>query len=187
MSFENRIIGICKNCVHYWNNGKEEACDIHGWDLNRQKCPDFSDHYKPINQARQKIYVITAGEYSDYHICAVTTDPERAEQLRRHYYDEGYNGAEIEEFIDGDPDAGVCVDLRPIWNVWREVRNVWHACIEEYINMPFQNEFELTDPKYICSNTSTAFRAKVDVEDKEHALKIAQDKFAKMMAEELGL
>ena len=133
----------------------------------------------------QKIYVITAGEYSNYHICAVTTDPERAEQLRKRYYH--YDETYIEEYIDGDPDAGVCMDLRPIWNVWREVRNVWHACIEEYINMPFQNEFELTDPKYICSNTSTAFRAKVDAPDKEHALKIAQDKFAKVMAEELGL
>lgn len=135
----------------------------------------------------QKIYVITAGEYSDYHICAVTTDPDRAEKLRKHYYSEGYEGAEIEEFIDGDPEAGDCKNLRPVWNVWMEAQRVWHAAVEKYTNGQRRNEFELVNPKYICCNTSTVFRAKIDVETKEQALKIAQDKFAKMMAEDLGL
>jgi len=31
----------------------------------------------------KKIYVITCGEYSDYQVCAATTDPERAEDMRR--------------------------------------------------------------------------------------------------------
>lgn len=37
-----------------------------------------------------KVYVITAGVYSDYHICAVTTHPESAENLRLRYSDDRY-------------------------------------------------------------------------------------------------
>ena len=32
-----------------------------------------------------KVYVITSGEYSDYHICAVTLDPKRAEKMKKFY------------------------------------------------------------------------------------------------------
>ena len=30
-----------------------------------------------------KAYIITKGEYSDYHICAVTLDKDKAEQLKK--------------------------------------------------------------------------------------------------------
>lgn len=135
----------------------------------------------------QKIYVITAGEYSDYHVCAVTTDRERAEQLRKRYFRESYDGAEIEEFIDGDPEAGECKDLRPIWNAYLNAKKEWTIYTEKYINGDFTNRFELVDPKYITGLSSTIFRADVDAPDEEHALKIAQDKYAKLIAEEIGL
>lgn len=48
-----------------------------------------------------EIYAITKGEYSDYHICALTVDKEKAEALRKMCSDR--NGeAEIETYIDGD-------------------------------------------------------------------------------------
>ena len=31
------------------------------------------------------VYVITKGQYSDYHICAVTMDKDRAERMRKLY------------------------------------------------------------------------------------------------------
>lgn len=45
-----------------------------------------------------KIYVITAGEYSDYHICAVTDDPVSAENLRAFYTTGTYSQATIETY-----------------------------------------------------------------------------------------
>lgn len=36
-----------------------------------------------------KVYVITQGSYSDYHICAVTLDNKEAERLKKIYNDPG--------------------------------------------------------------------------------------------------
>lgn len=44
-----------------------------------------------------KVYVITCGEYSDYHICSVTLDKEQAELLKVRYSDE-CDEAYIEEY-----------------------------------------------------------------------------------------
>ena len=52
----------------------------------------------------QTIYVITKGSYSDYHICAATTDEKRAERLRDLFYNDGSmypDDVYIEEFRDG--------------------------------------------------------------------------------------
>ena len=49
-----------------------------------------------------KIYVITAGSYSCYGIYGVTTDPERAEDMRRKVDAWNHeNSASIEEYEDG--------------------------------------------------------------------------------------
>lgn len=48
-----------------------------------------------------KIYVITKGEYSAYHICAATTDKDRAEMLKRMAStDDLYGEARVEEVDD---------------------------------------------------------------------------------------
>lgn len=48
-----------------------------------------------------KIYVITVGDYSDYHICAVALSKEKAEDLRERYSDK-WNEAQIEEYDTDD-------------------------------------------------------------------------------------
>lgn len=48
-----------------------------------------------------KVYVITKGEYSDYHICAVATDYEKACILQKKFSAK-YGPAEIEEFDTED-------------------------------------------------------------------------------------
>lgn len=48
-----------------------------------------------------KIYAITKGTYSDYHICALTVNKEKAEHLKKLYTDE-YDEAFIEIFEDGE-------------------------------------------------------------------------------------
>ena len=41
-------INDCVKCRNYWNNGKEEDCNVRGWDIVRENCPDFSDISKPL-------------------------------------------------------------------------------------------------------------------------------------------
>lgn len=48
------------------------------------------------------IYVIIKGSCSDYHICAVATNKERAEELRR-MYSSRHDNAGIEEFEENVP------------------------------------------------------------------------------------
>ena len=50
---------------------------------------------------QMKIYVITKGEYSEYHICAVATDYEKACILQKKFSAK-YDTAEIEEFDTED-------------------------------------------------------------------------------------
>lgn len=49
-----------------------------------------------------KIYIITQGSYSDYHICAATTDKDKAEMLKKLYTEKNSSvPPEIEEYDDG--------------------------------------------------------------------------------------
>lgn len=48
-----------------------------------------------------KIYAVTKGEYSDYHICALTTSAEKAEHLQK-LFNEKYDEAKIETYEDGE-------------------------------------------------------------------------------------
>lgn len=48
-----------------------------------------------------KIYAITKGTYSDYHICALTLDKEKAGRLKKVYSD-SWGEAIIEVFEDGE-------------------------------------------------------------------------------------
>lgn len=44
-----------------------------------------------------KVYVITQGAYSDYHICGVSLDKEKAETIRKFCSDE-WDEAQVEEY-----------------------------------------------------------------------------------------
>ena len=44
-----------------------------------------------------KVYIITEGDYSDYHICAVTLEKKQAEQLKK-YFASNYSEPNIEEY-----------------------------------------------------------------------------------------
>ena len=54
-----------------------------------------------------KLYAVTKGEYSDYHIIALTADKDVAEKLAKKYsnrtnmYGDGFEDAQVEEYEDG--------------------------------------------------------------------------------------
>ena len=128
-----------------------------------------------------KVYVITKGSYSDYGICAVAIDPDRAELLRKYYSRDGWEVARIEEYDTDD----VCVSGAPkrIFNF--EITKT--GAVEDgeeqwsFSDDPFENKFKF------LPYDEFRFSAQVMAPDRDHALKIALDQRTKMLAEKLGL
>ena len=130
-----------------------------------------------------KIYVITKGEYSDYHICAVATDLERAETLKR-YYSECWEDAEIEEYdtdnpvIDTEPRPVFSINISRDGKVQQKGNQAWTY------DSNFENRFHLHE---YMTHSYLDFDCTVVAEDWEHAVKIAADRRNQMIAEFLGL
>ena len=116
-----------------------------------------------------KIYAVTQGIYSDYHIVALTVNKERAEHLAKIYE------AEIEEYEDAQE--------FPALPMWMYAEGLFGT--ECYI-MDISDGKERLYTKnsdywgaYIC--------AEVFAEDEAHARKKAQDMIAKYKAEQEGI
>ena len=127
------------------------------------------------------VYVITQGEYSEYHICAVTTDRERAEHLRRLYMCRGIS-PEIEEY-DTEEDQDTSLGrLIPIYEIFISKDGKLSAKIDHWHDsaVPFKNDFKLERSLY-------NFTAYISAKDEEHAKKIALDTRAKMLADVFGI
>ena len=58
-----------------------------------------------------KLYAITKGKYEDYHICALTSDKDKAARLKSLYSDQWYN-AYIEEYEDGNENKNGQIPFR---------------------------------------------------------------------------
>lgn len=130
-----------------------------------------------------KIYVITAGEYSDYHICAASLDKEQAEYLRKIYSD-GWDDAQIEEFdTDQNP---VISALRKFYRVEVNADGTIYEAKECYVpaETPFRDTFTLSSyPIY----GEYGLTAQLEAKDLEHAKKIALDKRAELSASIVGV
>ena len=116
-------------------------------------------------------YAITAGEYSDYHIIAITDDKARAEELNRVIPDSG-----IEEF----PDALVVQSGYWIWEVRRDNRR--KSMSVEHID----SGFKFNDLNKVCEDNGYTWTS-VQAMNEPHALKIAYDLFAQHDAEKAGI
>lgn len=149
-----------------------------------------------------KIYVITAGEYSDYQIYGVTTNPERAEAMRKivdaHF--RGHGDAMIEEFEDG-----VFEDERMSTIVPTEYYRVWLRTGSDEIKAhpyygeanadlkvtrwPYRDVEDIIRNGYSIREVGTEyFVTGIRADSEEQAIKIAVDKVTKYMVEkgELG-
>ena len=121
------------------------------------------------------VYVITKGDYSDYHICAVTMDYERAERMKK-LYSERYDEARIEKYVlDEDKTTG------SIYYV--EFKNDGSAAIR----MNEYTEYDNYDNGPVVDSWYNPIRVFVRAKDEDHALKIAQDKYAEWKAEKAGI
>lgn len=117
-----------------------------------------------------KIYIITHGCYSAYHICAVTTDRNTAEYLQK-VYSGGYDGeANIEEWdMIAAPE-----DVHEMFRVEFDFGN---------INVEV-DKFNTHEDIYGDCNDMTVY---VYATGKDTALKIAQDRRAEYLAKLEGV
>ena len=121
-----------------------------------------------------KIYVITKGCYSDYHICAVTTNRKKANKLSKIMSDR-YDDAEIEtyesdEYVDLI-DRGFCAYLVDFVDGIYTISHVSKVDDHESIEYIAWNRIT---PRMNKKEYYVYVRAK----DEEHAKKIAQDLMA---------
>jgi len=120
-----------------------------------------------------KLYAITAGEYSDYHIITCTTDKQRAENMAKIY------DAEVEEYDDGIIDENI-----PWWIV--RSYNMTEAKVEDGMA-----KLNLSGADYVTNDCLIydyrkdsgycVIYVKAPIEEK--ACKIAQDEIAKYFYE----
>lgn len=134
------------------------------------------------------IYVITQGSYSDYHICDVTIDKARAEKLQK-FYTNSYDEAVIEEYdTDQSEVSNDKLDrLIPVYQVYISEEGRYSVSIKEYHDSiePYNARFEFD--KKQTGIKSLSFVAILTAMNEKHALKIALDQRAKMLAQRLGL
>lgn len=125
-----------------------------------------------------KIYIVTKGDYSDYHIIAATLSKQRAENIAKIYSDK-YDTAEVEEFEEiSDKDIADIMDkleCRFVFNIKNNGEVTEIEAIYEKKNAPNM------------SVTPHDIAFSIAAKDKEHALKIARDLRFKYYAEKYGL
>ena len=129
-------------------------------------------------------YAISTGEYSDYQVCAIFTTREKAEAAKGPY---GVD-AQIEEFR-----------LDPVIPEWQAGRRLYHCCKCSVSGQVFVFSSNLSDSTFhesLTFNYASYFepypRGKssqvyVFARDREHAVKIAAEKFAKAEAIQAGI
>lgn len=127
----------------------------------------------------QTIYVITKGSYSDYHICAATTDKKRAERLRDLFYNDGSmypDDVNIEEFRDGTYNDMIDRGYKAYeiyFNANYELKSVR---LESLLFLSYTDDNEWNVIRE-CGNKNVPlpYRVCVQARDEAHARKMAQD------------
>lgn len=124
----------------------------------------------------EKIYVVTQGCYSDYHIVAVTLDKTIAEKIAAKFTNQ-YDDCRIEEYGDAE------VMLRPAWNInFDKSGNVinTYECTSAY---DYEDVGKCRERRW----GNCALNVTVSADDLGSAIKIAAEKRAQYLAEKLGL
>lgn len=114
------------------------------------------------------IYVLTSGEYSDYHIIMATTDEEKA-----FYFQKLYPAAKIETFDDSN------IQTMPLFHVTRWTYNgavdAWKS--DHFEGIEINKVYEI----------SGVFHAYVQAKNEDTAKKIFFDLYTQYMAQKEGI
>ena len=121
-----------------------------------------------------KIYVVTRGNYSDYHIITATVDPTRAEAIRK-LYDGSYEEARVEVF-DSDSILPLLEGQQRFRIFFHTNGDVYHAIRDMESDAPSVYELGGGELRVTCF-----------ARDLEHAIKIASERRAQYIAQKKGL
>lgn len=130
-----------------------------------------------------KIYIITKGRYSDYHICAVATDEKQAEKLAKMYTD-NYDDARVEEYDTEEyTDRLAAFDDTRLpfsvnFNDKGEVISVWRQGADG-----FEPRIQERTCQYSRLLNGERLRVYLYAPDEEAAVKIAAEKRAEYLAQ----
>ena len=139
-----------------------------------------------------KIYVITAGEYSDYHIVAVTKDKEKADNFvkvhndsKRFYYDDAY----VEEYDTDDFDIAIddCnAKYFKVFVSWNYAQGCEEFECDEIDSLEYIADRNSQHYTLLIGNTPN-WKFYCTAKDQEHAIKKATDWAAQKKAEIKGV
>lgn len=115
-----------------------------------------------------KIYAITKGDYSEYHICRLTTDYEKAKRYKEAYSDR-CGEAWIETYEDNENDEQMLY--------WQYNLDTDTLTLSETIDAE----------KIWVRRDGSIYRVDVRASDKVHAFEKVFDMLAKYKAEQAGL
>ena len=143
------------------------------------------------------LYVVTQGEYSDYHIVGIYSDRETAEKIRK-YKSVHDDMCEIEEY-ELNPNLPKDVDeVKEYWRVryskpdhFAPTKLISSEGIRWQVWMEFYMEQDNKPDVYYefakDYRWGEVYILKSIAKDRDHAIKIAQDIRAKVIAEREGL
>lgn len=139
-----------------------------------------------------KIYIVTSGEYSSYHIDGVFLDREKAEYYCAvHKYNDcyGYSESMMVEEYDAEDDniqATPINEIKYFKIVFDNKGNVldYNTSPLSFIEVPSKSILWENDC-FIRSNNDVVVKVKADT--KEEAIKIGAEMRAKALAEKFGL
>lgn len=133
-----------------------------------------------------KVYVITAGEYSDYQIVGVATTKDMADIIvGKHNLYNKYDEAQIEEY---DTDVYEPLRTNDQWEVWKRLdkqTNQWKVKCESKSYL--SDEVNKVNVNYDGHGKIHSYYVVVYAVNEESAIKIASEKFAEYQAMEEGL
>lgn len=128
-----------------------------------------------------EVYIVTEGEYSDYHIVDVFLDKEKAEFFARFHTDDG----KVETYYTGDDEYIVKVETITFYEICLNNDGTVKKCeMETYDCIPGEDDFLECFPRTVLSD---GFYGTIIADSEEQAIKIAQDKRAQWLAEKYGI
>ena len=132
-----------------------------------------------------KVYVITMGSYSDYHICAGALDREKAERLCEVLPSWCGDVPEIEEW-DTEANADLLAGRKPYVVQFLENGDVYSAFERTWCIELFKQYIEKTQI-LSAHKPINVLEVSLYAENKASAIKIAAERRAKYLAEKEGI
>lgn len=127
-----------------------------------------------------RVYIITEGAYSDYHICAVCLDKEKAECIAEKVC------GEVEEYETKDAD--ILFKKIPYYKIYIDIKTGKILCAQQHsvedndYYDTYAKGWDRCEPIQKNGKVIICFKTYVQAKEKEKAIKIARDRWAEYKA-----